>query len=962
MQQIKDVMGFNGKWRSYQQRVLDHSGKYLNDKRVHIVAAPGSGKTTLGIELIRRLNAPCLILTPSVNIRDQWLERIREAFLLKEEPEGFLSNQIRTPGMITAITYQALHSGMTRKKSDSKKSNKGLSKENLYEEADIDTDYDNEVDSAEEAQDYSDFDFFATVKKAGITTICLDEAHHLRSEWWKALEEMVGKLTGVNLISLTATPPYDSTPAQWQRYIGLCGPIDEEIIVPELVKEGSLCPHQDYVYFNMPTADEENAVKKFTQDAYAKADALYRDEEFTRIISTHRGLSAPEECTDLFIQKPEYLSALLVFLQSKDIIFSKQLLSILGNGTKLPGMTVKWMEILLQGLLFEDTESFACTGEYIDKLKAGMRAQGLIQKNKVCLAANETIEKLLTGSKGKINSIIDITKAEFESLGEDLRLLILTDYIKKEYLTAVGDMEKGVNELGVIPIFENIRRSFSGMKNDKNTDKSGNRITVGDLRMGVLSGSVVLIPQRAKAALEAVLEKFQAQANIKDLDESGFYQVHVIGSGLTASRLLTELFNMGEIRVLIGTKSLLGEGWDSPCINSLILASFVGSFMLSNQMRGRAIRVMKGNPNKVSNIWHLICMQPDSLRASVSMTKPGDFGQSVGSKGFSGENANKDLTVDEEDLTQDFITLKRRFEGFLGVHYEKNVIENGLVRLSYIKGPYTAPLLEKINSQMLTLAADRDGLRSKWENTLKDMHNMELVVETGTSTAFFNKGASYYGAMALAIGSGLATILGLILLFPALTNFLAGKSIILSALRMLFGGVVSGIFGTYLGVKLSYLYRMSDPARIMRGMGSSILSVLKKYGAITSKEARVAAENIVEDGMCYVYLRESSEREKEVFAQSVYEVFGAINNPRYLLVSQRMGSDLTRYYSIPELFGKKKEDAALFYHAVKRYIGKYNLIYTRGKEGKQTALSAKVHSLIRKDPDCVCKKKTIKAR
>ena len=45
-------------------------------------------------------------------------------------------------------------------------------------------------------------------------------------------------------------------------------------------------------------------------------------------------------------------------------------------------------------------------------------------------------------------------------------------------------------------------------------------------------------------------------------------------------RIVTELFQRGEINILIGTKSLLGEGWDSPCINSLILASFVGSFIL----------------------------------------------------------------------------------------------------------------------------------------------------------------------------------------------------------------------------------------------------------------------------------------------------------------------------------------------------------------------------------------------
>lgn len=50
------------------------------------------------------------------------------------------------------------------------------------------------------------------------------------------------ELKDVYMIALTATPPYDSTPLEWERYSRLCGPVDEEILVPELVKEGSLCP------------------------------------------------------------------------------------------------------------------------------------------------------------------------------------------------------------------------------------------------------------------------------------------------------------------------------------------------------------------------------------------------------------------------------------------------------------------------------------------------------------------------------------------------------------------------------------------------------------------------------------------------------------------------------------------------------------------------------------------------
>ena len=71
--------------------------------------------------------------------------------------------------------------------------------------------------------------------------------------------------------------------------------------------------------------------------------------------------------------------------------------------------------------------------------------------------------------------------------------------------------------------------------------------------------------------------------------------------GVTGSRLVeafTRMLSAGRINVLVGTRSLLGEGWDAPAVNSVVLASFVGSFVSTNQMRGRAIRTDPNDPSK----------------------------------------------------------------------------------------------------------------------------------------------------------------------------------------------------------------------------------------------------------------------------------------------------------------------------------------------------------------------------
>ena len=65
---------------------------------------------------------------------------------------------------------------------------------------------------------------------------------------------------------------------------------------------------------------------------------------------------------------------------------------------------------------------------------------------------------MLTNSLGKCNSIRDIVFHEYEASGQDLRLLVLTDYIRKEYEKAIEIQNTTLNSLGVLPFFEMLRR------------------------------------------------------------------------------------------------------------------------------------------------------------------------------------------------------------------------------------------------------------------------------------------------------------------------------------------------------------------------------------------------------------------------------------------------------------------------------------------------------------------------
>lgn len=875
------ILKFKYTWRNYQARVLENTREYMADGKVHIVAAPGSGKTTLGIELIARMGENALVLAPSITIREQWRERIIEGFLLEGlNPDDYISQNLKKPKTITIATYQALHSAMNRYKGSLDESGR---------EKDRDSDDEVKLSSKDvEEVDYSDFDIVKTMKANQMGLVCLDECHHLRSEWWKALEEFKEEIGGFKVIALTATPPYDSNATMWNRYMNMCGEIDEEIAIPELVKEGSLCPHQDYVYFNYPTEEEKQEILKFKERSKTTYDKLMGDAEFAEAIRGHKGLCGMIS-DDLLLENPNYFASILIFLQAKNIPFPDRLKSLLGT-RRLPEMKESWMELLLQGFLYDDTIAYSCGEEYRKNLISYLKSQGLIEKKKISFTTTPSIEKLLTTSKGKCESIKAIAKHEFESAGKGLRLLILTDYIRKEYEKAIGGTED-VTALGVIPFFEQLRREVG--------DNS-------DLRLAVLCGTIVIIPAEAKDALVAAVGESGTVtfSPVGNLPETDYVKVNAVGDAHFLTGAVTEVFTQGHMQVLIGTKSLLGEGWDSPCINSLILASFVGSFMLSNQMRGRAIRVFKQNPEKSSNIWHLVCLNPwkDAM------------------KSMNGE------------ISDDYSLLERRMEHFLGLHYEDDIIENGIHRLSIIKEPFDEQNVVVMNQKMLQLSGERASLKDRWNRSLSLHKKMDIVEETEVADTSIPKSV---------FTENLTTVIISVVLLVAclVAKSVVGESGIASNVikAVLVATCVNGVS------KLPTVLHLLSGKKRLKAFANGIRKALIALSLMEGTGSRVVVE--AEGSHQQVYLAGGTGRDKALFTKCVNEFFGEIDNQRYLLVRTGKLRGKYDFYAVPEVFSKRKEDVQTFYDSIKAYMGKYDLVYTRNEKGRKILLEARMRTL-----------------
>ena len=327
-------------WRSYQKRVLDELASHLDDNTLHVIAPPGSGKTVLGLEVLRRLNQPALILSPTLTIRDQWIDRLVHLFLpdQKRNP-SWISTNIKKPRFLTSTTYQALHTAC-RDRQPLRSGDYARTK----------------LQTEKKASTGKTFAVLVkSLRRMGVKTVVLDEAHHLKNEWWKSLVKIMGKLDDPIVVAVTATPPYDVSYREWQRYTQICGPVDAEISTPELVWEGDLCPHQDYVCFSTPLAEETRRFRDFRQELNQfKQDYLLR-EELAKSLANHPFLNNPDRYMESILEDTAFFSSIAIFLKSLNRPAPTGFFELIGGSyDELPLLNDVWLETLLTGLLFNN--------------------------------------------------------------------------------------------------------------------------------------------------------------------------------------------------------------------------------------------------------------------------------------------------------------------------------------------------------------------------------------------------------------------------------------------------------------------------------------------------------------------------------------------------------------------------------------------------------------------------------
>ncbi|MBR3003010.1 MAG: DEAD/DEAH box helicase family protein [Clostridia bacterium] len=861
---------FKYTWRQYQDRVLKDANKHLSDGKVNIVAAPGSGKTILGLELARRLGKPVIIFAPTVTIKKQWISKFISSFTDFKEVPDWISTDIYNLKYFNVVTYQALHYAYKKKK---------INNEEVEDTDDIIED-DKETVTTDEIKNY---DIVQEIKNKGITTLVLDEAHHLQSEWWKSLKEVTEKLGDIKIIALTATPPYDVEKSIWENYVSLCGEIDEEISVPELVKAKNLCPHQDYIYFNYPTKSELENIKNYDIELKKIINEIKQDKQFVEAVNSHQFIQNPNENIEKILDNPEYYSSQLIFLKNAGKPLGTYHTQILGHNKAIPSLSLEWLEILLKNVFITDRASYENFEELISNYEKKLNKIGAIEKKNLSLADNKTIQRYFVNSLGKLNSISEIVNIEHSNMKDEMRMVILTDYIRKEYATTE---EITIDKIGVLPIFKTLVAKY---------DK---------LKFAILTGGLFVIPKELSENVYGLcttrninadklkFKPFVLNENYVEVDMPETIRNDVMNC-------ISKLFEIGKIQVIIGTKSLLGEGWDEPSINSLILATFVGSFMLSNQMRGRAIRT-NSNPNKTANIWHLVCVC---------------------------DNLDDDKSIENAD----FNLLKRRFQSFSGIGYTSTQVTNGIERLGIFEGDFSENSVSKINNEMIEYSNNREKMYKDWENAVESKsNNMQMVEEAEvqniqgfTSEWLISK--TLVKVIIAAIIVGLILIIGII---PRWITFFVELGLIIYIVR-----------------KVNEIKKISTSEGTVKAISEVLLQAMQKAKIIGEPNVKVKITN--DNGKISSHIEGASIQESGLFVTSLTEMFSKFENQRYILVAKT--SNISKYYNVPKIFATNKETAEGFVNIWKSKIGNVELIYTRNPQGRKELLKARMQNLNNKN-------------
>jgi hypothetical protein len=909
--------------RVHQQEALAAlSGAWTAGRtRAWVALPPGAGKTLVGLMTVRDRVAAgavgkAVVLGPNTAIQGQWAAQAA-ALGLDVGTDRSLATTV------TALTYQAL----------------------AVFDADDEVDDDGQEVGAEVAGSpgaetaaespppppttptlldrlhENGRAFIEQLRDAGPLLLVLDECHHLLEVWGRLIGELLDQLPNALVLGLTATPPEALTADQAVLVDQLFGTPLYRVSIPAVVKVGDLAPYVELAWLTTPTPSEDQwlaeEAERFRELITQLTDPSFGSMPFLQWLDA-RFVASRSPWLTLVKDQPDVCRAVLR-LHHVGMIGLPSGARMQEEHRSAPTAD-DWV------LLVDDwlTGRLVKTGlpedeRVVEAVRRALPSVGYQWTKRGIRRGRSPVDRVLARSESKTQAVVEICAHEHLNLAERMRMLVLCDH-ERAGATLPADLT------GVI---------------DQQAGSAHAMLTALVAAPDTAGLAPMLVTGKTVAGAAATLTAFLAW--LPDRELAGRLTVQPLDEPLSQVvgpweardwvGLVTSYFQDGHCQVLVGTRALLGEGWDAKRITGLADVTAVTTITSVVQTRGRALRTDPLWPEKVAVNWSLVC---------------------VSDKHPKGGN--------------DWDRLVRKHTGYFGLDPEGQIVD-GVAHLDPTFSPFVPPPVAEFDA-----ANARAVVRSEQRATVRDQwHVGEPYVDTAVH-AIRIKAVGVAGAGGFGLGAGPADVV----LRPdaaelrgirrhrtrdRATSLLAGAGVLAALVAgvagaplVLAGGVLAALgFGA---LRVRHHLRNGEELLHAAEEAPSVIRIASAVadGLLAAGLVRRGADSVEvvldQEGEYRCVLHDVDEVEAEVFATALDEAVSPIMLPRYLLPRWvrtkrdltwwrkvwagfgRLRPDGVVWHAVPTVLGVNAERAAAYARAWDHWVGGGEPVYTGSPEGQ----------------------------
>lgn len=602
-------------WRKSQRHLLELCG-HVTDRRWHVCAPPGAGKTLVGLELARWHGTRTLVLSPTTAIRDQW----RGAVTSFGAPRGFASTDLDRPAALYSLTYQLLgnpgaavddlHAAARRlwlaevaakvgddaardrvaavERRDPARARKELGRHVRILRRSLATGADVGV-PAEQLLGARAAAIVERIAGLGVGCVVLDECHHLLDWWALVVNALVTRLAAdrdVAVVGLTATLPEPGTVQEGLNYAGLLGGVDAELHLAAMVAEGGVAPWRDGVRVAELAPAEAAFLDTWASSFAGRLDTHLAGEPFiewavARVESEEDGW-----------ERLENADPLVAVALARWFVARGMTADATGE------LTLDDRILLLDAWLHDPLDE--TPGDVRDEVKQVLRRHGIALSASGVRWTRSVADIVCSRSTAKGSAAGEVLRHEEALRGDDLCALVV---VERDRATSPPAAARAV------------------LSADAGTAA---RVLAAVCAEDTVAARGVLCVTGSGAWCDALAaDRVTHAVNVAAADGRWITTrgsdipsvVELVGRGpswdparwlTAAAAALTD----GAAHTLVATRGLVGEGWNLPRLNVLVDLSEVASTTAMTQLRGRALRIDPEHPDKVASLWDVVIAHP----------------------------------------------------------------------------------------------------------------------------------------------------------------------------------------------------------------------------------------------------------------------------------------------------------------------------------------------------------------